>query len=328
MLYLDSNAIREFDTEKHIYLTVKNDRGRTYLVAEKISWFGRFLMYLGWSNASMSKVIDYIAQNESFKQLSEDLYQKLYSKIVKYEITHGYVGQHNAVGSYIQKNQPKVKNDRVQPPTVVKAAPIVKLEQSKPTPQPKPEAKVTFTPTSSLLATSTPTSVDTPATPIISAPRPMTFYIPKSKVLGNYIVQDFSALDHTIVFNNRAWKCSGMVDISDWNVNDEVVLKEDDRRDKGFFLVVNKRISDSVYFSPCGAAKPTISGSTQAIAKTKWKGTLDRVEGNYIYVFGRAPIYVRSYFLTEWEKNDFVHLIEDGEDRYLKNITRNDKVRI
>jgi hypothetical protein len=152
--------------------------------------------------------------------------------------------------------------------------------------------------------------------------------LPKKRKLGVYRIQDVSPLDHTILFNGREWKCPGLVDISNWSVYDKIILSQDDYQDKGWYLVENERLSESNYFCPCGALAPTIGGSANSLVKTKWKGRLERVNRNSIYLSNHPPIQIQrslSSLSQNWQQGDLINLIQDGEKQYLKNITRNDK---
>jgi uncharacterized membrane protein len=56
----DVNAIKQVDTQKNNYLAVVGKGNSQHLEVQHKNWFGRFLMYLGISNASMKKVITYL----------------------------------------------------------------------------------------------------------------------------------------------------------------------------------------------------------------------------------------------------------------------------
>lgn len=55
-LSLNVTAIQKFNTREGIFLRVMGEGTNQYLKAEKISWFGRILMWFGCSTASMRKV--------------------------------------------------------------------------------------------------------------------------------------------------------------------------------------------------------------------------------------------------------------------------------
>jgi hypothetical protein len=89
MLELDTLAVRSFNTKKHLYLTVIDEGSSIHLEVRSRSWLGRLWMWLGWSNSSMSKVIEYVHRNqEQFRSLDSNLKSKLLIKVSKYQRAH------------------------------------------------------------------------------------------------------------------------------------------------------------------------------------------------------------------------------------------------
>lgn len=314
MLPKDIRAITDFDTHRHIYLRVaKTSCGRNYLEAKHINWFGRIFMYLGWSNASMSKVINYLVHNpEHIQKLPTPLSQKLHTRIVKYEKNHSCNNEHI-----------KILNTYLNPPSVDPIKETSPVENTAPNPRPIPGPAVAASQTSSNQNLQPTTSSAREIQARQTAPLPST--VRAKTILGEYPLQDVSPLDHSILFNGRAWVYVGLLDISEWKVDDKIILKQDDYQDKGRYLVRNTRLSEEVYFSPCSVLKPTIKGSQTCLAKTLWKDRIRNLEGNRIYFDKNTPIPIYSNFPQHWKVRDVVGLIQDGDQRYIRNITQNDR---
>jgi len=163
----------------------------------------------------------------------------------------------------------------------------------------------------------------------IHAFRSVSSAVPAAQTLGEYPIQDVSPLDHTILFNGRGWKCAGLVDISQWKVNDKIILQQDHMRDKGWYLVKNQRLSEEIYFSPVGVSAPTVGGSAKSTgAKTRWKDAIREVSDNWVHLHQHRPIQLHTGVPAHWKQGDLVSLMQDGKSQYLKNATQNDRVKI
>lgn len=93
---LNLQAIQDMDTSEHKYLEVVTEEGEQHLSVVKKGLFGRIWMCLGFSNASMKKVAQYIAQNEE-KLQGASIDQRgsvkaLQGKIGRYQDRHSSTG--------------------------------------------------------------------------------------------------------------------------------------------------------------------------------------------------------------------------------------------
>jgi hypothetical protein len=78
----DLKAINNFNDKKHIYLEVVGSGEGQHLEAREKQWFGRLWMWLGFSNASMNKVMKYLVTHCNEANLVR---RESSSGVVKYE---------------------------------------------------------------------------------------------------------------------------------------------------------------------------------------------------------------------------------------------------
>src|SRR5690348_1869228 len=56
-------AIKSYDPKGGVFLRISDSGSGQYLEAVRLSWFGRLLIWLGCSNASMEKIARFLARN-------------------------------------------------------------------------------------------------------------------------------------------------------------------------------------------------------------------------------------------------------------------------
>lgn len=80
----DFDAIVNMNASHHRYLVIVTSNGGTRkLATEKKSWFGRFIMWLGFSHGSLSKIAHYILSQPHFVDIDNKLYNAFKSKYSK-----------------------------------------------------------------------------------------------------------------------------------------------------------------------------------------------------------------------------------------------------
>lgn len=123
-------AIQQYNPKDHVYLRVVGEGNNQYLKAEKISWFGRILMWFGCTSANMGKVAKFIHSNiDTFcKAGIIDLKNKdnalagLIKRISKYALGHPKRIKHEAIA--IQNIYTRAVINALQPYTPPPAAPL------------------------------------------------------------------------------------------------------------------------------------------------------------------------------------------------------------